>query len=583
MPKATLRLFSLLLMASVVCFAAVVKHPVAAQVNQSFTLSIADKGAIPGDTIDDAPAFRQALEQAGGPEGSGGTILVPPGRWLISSEITAPLLGGKSIRFLGTGSDSVIVVNTPGLKTFYLANAESVTFERLTFVAGNDASADAEHVIRVDGAKLASVKDCNFYGIGTAGPNDRHSVIWFFSSFGVLERVGFYGTASAQGAVVLFSSFRGAVVRDVTFLDYGTHNGTQYSKLPVMPTNSWIEVRDPINSPQNAATNGSAVVIENYVGDEGAFFQILINPAAGGPGRRIHSARLSNINSNVSGTIGLGVLAMDVDTFDLKESWFGYTGQSTAAIRLHGVTKATLYGVRFGQGVDRYEIDNSNQNVEIIASSASSRLCAAQTCRVSEGYATTASQGGEVTGSGIKGALAKWSGAQSLAPSSISEEGDIVKFTGGTVTFANPGGVIFQGSASFSGNVNLGGGPILPVVSAVSDLVLGPSHAIVLADATAGIRTIYLPNPLANEGKTYTIKKMDASTNAIKVDSRTFSQDKANIDDVPNRFLTIQYSSITVVSAGGHWWVIASNLIPSNSSVSSSITTSKCLKSAFCK
>jgi hypothetical protein len=579
--KLTLRLCLLSLITSFICFASAVNRPVAAQVNQPFTLSIADKGAVPGDTIDDAPAFKQALEEVGGPQGSGGTILVPPGRWLISSEIAALSLGGKSIRFLGTGSDAEIVVNTPGFNTFYLANAETVIFEKLTFIAGNSASADAEHVIRIDGAKLASIKDCNFYGVGTAGPDNRHAAIWFFSSAGVLERVGFYGTASAQGSVVLFSTFRSAIVRDVTFLDYGTHNGIEYSKLPVMPTHSWIEVRDPISSPQNAATNGAAVVIENFVGDEGAFFQIFINPAAGGAGRRIHSARLSNINSNVSGTIGLGVLAMDVDTFDLKQSWFGYTGQSTAAVRLHGVTKATLYGVRFGQGVDRYEIDNSNQNVEIIASSASARLCAAQTCRVSEGYATNASQGGEVTGNGSKGMLAKWSSEQGLAASSISEEGNTVKFTGGTVTFANPGGVIFQGSASFSGDVNLGGGAILPVVSPASDLVLGPSHAIVLADASAGIRTIYLPDPIANKGKTYTIKKIDSSTNAVKVESRTFSQDRANIDDVPNRFLTIQYSSITVVSAGGQWWVIASNLIPSNATISAPITTTKCLKSAF--
>lgn len=581
MSKATFRLYLLLLIASFICFAAAPK-PAAAQVNHSFTLSIADKGAIPGDTIDDAPAFREALAEIGGPQGSGGTILVPPGRWLISSAIGGLPLGGKSIRFLGTGGDSEIVVNTPGLDTFYLASAETVIFEKLTFIPGNGASPDAEHVIRIDGAKLASVKDCNFYGIGTAGSNGRHSAIWFFSSAGVLERVGFYGTASAQGAVVLFSTFRGAVVRDVTFLDYGTHNGVEYSKLPVLPTNSWIEVRDPIASVQNAATNGAAVVIENFVGDEGAFFQIFMNPAAGGAGRRIHSARLSNINSNVSGTIGLGVLAKDVDTFDLKQSWFGYTSQSTAAIRLQGVTKATLYGVRLGQGVNRYEIDNSNQNVEIIASSPSAQLCAAQTCRVSEGYATTASQGGEVTGSGIKGMLAKWGSQQSLSPSSISEEGNMVKFTGGTVTFANPGGVIFQGSASFSGNVNLGGGAILPVTATASDLVLGPSHAIVLANASAGLRTIYLPNPLANEGKTYTIKKTDSSTNAIKIESRTFSQDKASIDNVPNRFLTIQFSSITVVSAGGQWWVIASNLIPTNSTVPSSITISKCLKSSVC-
>jgi hypothetical protein len=574
--RATVRVFLLLFIASSICFVVALKNPVAAQGSQPFTVSIADKGAIPGDTIDDAPAFRAALKEVA--EGSGGTILVPPGRWLISTGISGPSLEGKSVRFRGTGNDSEILVNTPGSKTFYLTSAETVTFEALTFVQANSASADAEQVIRVDGAKLASVRDCNFYGVGTAGSNG--SAIWFFSSFGVLERVGFYGSASAQGPVVLFSTFRGAVVRNVTFLDYGTHNGVLYSKIPILPTKTWIELRDPIGSPQNAATNGSAVMIENFVGDEGALHQIIINPAAGGTGRRVHSARLSNINANVAGTIGVGVLAIDVDTFDLSYSWFGYTGVSTPGVRLQGVKKATLYGVTFAQGVDRYEIDDSNENVEIIASSPSSLLCAAQTCRVSEGYAGAASQGGGVTGTGIKGMLAKWGSQSSLTPSSISEEGNIVKFTGGTVTFANPGGVVFQGSASFSGNVNLGGAPILPVVSVASDLVLGPSHAIVLANASGGTRTIYLPNPVANEGKTYTIKKMDASANALKLDSRTFSRDTANIDNEKNRFLTTQYSSITVVSSGGHWWVIASNL---NSNTSTPTAIAKpCLKTAFC-
>ena len=104
MIRAFLRPLFLLLIASFICFAysktenrcsilaavtqknhririPVVREPVAPpQVNQTFTVSIADKGAIPGDSSDDAPAFRQAFQELGGEGGSGGTILVPPGR-----------------------------------------------------------------------------------------------------------------------------------------------------------------------------------------------------------------------------------------------------------------------------------------------------------------------------------------------------------------------------------------------------------------------------------------------------------------------------------------------------------------------
>jgi hypothetical protein len=118
-------------------------------------------------------------------------------------------------------------------------------------------------------------------------------------------------------------------------------------------------------------------------------------------------------------------------------------------------------------------------------------------------------------------------------------------------------------------------------VTAATDLVLGPSDAIVLASASAGMRTIYLPEPRANEGKVYTIKKIDSSENAVKVESRTFSRDTANIDDAKNRFITGQFSSITVVSSGGHWWVIESHSI-SSAPATPTATAKVCKKFSLC-
>ncbi len=526
-----------------------------AQSSRTYTLSVTELGAIPDDDTDDSPAFQQALSDLGS-TGAGGTILVPPGRFIISDEIASTTLTGKSVRFLGTGNDSVIVVNTPNQRTFYLANAETVTFEKLTFVPADPASVnDAAHVIRIDGAKLAAVRDCNFYGIATQDGSGRSSVIWFFSSFGVIERTGFYGTTS-ETAVVLFSNFRGAVARTLTFLDYGTHNEVGYSKIPLMGTAAWVEIRDPIASPQNAATNGSAAVIENVVADEGAAVHIVINPAAGGAGRRLHSAKLSNINGNVSGTIGLGVIANDVDLLDIQHSWFGYTGNSTQGLRLRGIRKATLYGVLFGQGVDRYDIDSTNTNVEIIASSASTLACAAQLCRVSDSYAGEGGSGNAgVDGGGTTGRLAKFIAPTTLGNSSIVDDASGTRLTAPT-TFDSA--ATFQGPVNFNGNVNLGGGATLPVIFVNYDVILTAQHGVVLADATNAVprREIYLPNPLTNVGKIFTVKKIDASTRTVRLESRTFSKNLANIDNGANHEITNQFGSRTVIAWGGHWWII---------------------------
>lgn len=521
---------------------------------QDFTVSVADKGGVPNDADNDGVAFQDALVEAGD-NGQGGTILVPPGRWVISTQVLSTVLNGKSIRFLGTGHDSVIVVNTPGVDTFYLANAETVTFENLTFVPADLTSVnDADHVIRLDSAKLATIKDCNFYGIATAG-SVNSSAVWFFGSFGVLERVGFYGSASQSRSVVLYSIFRGVSVKNVLFLDYGEHNGTFYSKTPLTGlTAAWLEVRDPSGSPQDASTRAATVDIQNFVGDEGAAAQVSLNPAAGGTGRRIHAARIINVNGNVAGTVGTGISASDVDVLDIEHSWFGYTSTNVSAVRLRNCRKATLYGVQLGQGVNHYDIDPSNTYAEIISSSASSVACAALTCKVAVGYGDLATAG-NLAGAGTPNKLTKWTGTDALGNSSITDNGATVTFSNsGAVAFNNSGPVTFANS----GGVNFSSTMSLPITkSSLAHFVLGPTHSVLLVDATTGLKTNYLPNAAANVGKIYTVKKIDGSANLVKVESKTFSKNAANIDDQVNWFISARYGSITVISDGQTWWIIA--------------------------
>lgn len=73
---------------------------------------------------------------------------------------------------------------------------------------------------------------------------------------------------------------------------------------------------------------------------------------------------------------------------------------------------------------------------------------------------------------------------------------------------------------------------------------------VVLADATSAAFTVTLPpaNPYA--GVAFTVKKTDASANAVTVDGAE------TIDGAANYALAAQYDAVTVISNGTAWHVI---------------------------
>lgn len=69
-------------------------------------------------------------------------------------------------------------------------------------------------------------------------------------------------------------------------------------------------------------------------------------------------------------------------------------------------------------------------------------------------------------------------------------------------------------------------------------------------DATSAAVTITLPDADETKGKRYTIKKIDASANAVTV---TATQ---TIDDGASATLNMQYESICVMSDGSEYWIV---------------------------
>lgn len=74
------------------------------------------------------------------------------------------------------------------------------------------------------------------------------------------------------------------------------------------------------------------------------------------------------------------------------------------------------------------------------------------------------------------------------------------------------------------------------------------SDDLILVDATAGAVTVTLPLVSANAGRRFTVKKTDASGNAV-----TFG---GTVDGDAAFDWTTQYAAYTVQSDGAAWWIV---------------------------
>lgn len=76
------------------------------------------------------------------------------------------------------------------------------------------------------------------------------------------------------------------------------------------------------------------------------------------------------------------------------------------------------------------------------------------------------------------------------------------------------------------------------------------SHAVTLVDATAGPVTVTLPAVRDAMGQTFSIKKVDATGNAV-----TISGD-ATIDGAASLATTTQWECFTIHSTGDAWFIL---------------------------
>lgn len=93
---------------------------------------------------------------------------------------------------------------------------------------------------------------------------------------------------------------------------------------------------------------------------------------------------------------------------------------------------------------------------------------------------------------------------------------------------------------------------IVPVIDIDSAETIGPTNAIILADATNGAFSVTLPP--AVEGGDFIIKKIDVSANAVTVDG----DGSETIDGATTQPLSSQYDFMRVVAdTSGNWWIVS--------------------------
>lgn len=88
------------------------------------------------------------------------------------------------------------------------------------------------------------------------------------------------------------------------------------------------------------------------------------------------------------------------------------------------------------------------------------------------------------------------------------------------------------------------------VVTKTANYTITNADSVILANAASGPFTLSLP-PAATANKTYTIKKIDNTSNAVTIDGNG----SETIDDALTQVVTIPKTSLTFVTDGSNWHI----------------------------
>ena len=108
-----------------------------------------------------------------------------------------------------------------------------------------------------------------------------------------------------------------------------------------------------------------------------------------------------------------------------------------------------------------------------------------------------------------------------------------------------------NGAATFNGIVDMNSGLQLATVTKTGTYTIATSDHTVFADATSAAFTLTLPAAAA--GLRFEIVKIDSGANIVTIDGNG----SETINGATTYALNLQYDSITIVSNGSNWFIVA--------------------------
>ena len=97
--------------------------------------------------------------------------------------------------------------------------------------------------------------------------------------------------------------------------------------------------------------------------------------------------------------------------------------------------------------------------------------------------------------------------------------------------------------------------PLMPYAAKTTAYTVALADGIIGANATSGAFSVTLSTAIGKAGRSYTVKKIDASANAVTV-TTTSSQ---TIDGATSYSLAVRWKYLTVTSDGANWLITANN------------------------
>lgn len=228
---------------------------------------VTDYGAVGDGTTDDASAIQAAIAAA--IAAGGGRVYFPKttASWRIKTEIVSISTGSKypNVTLCGeAGAGPIRVAGAARINGFRFDNFGTLDFEHLTFVeeAGDPGLTAALWYAGANNLR-STVRNCQFLGLSSNG-----SILTGLGLFQQCQDLHFGGCSAPSGFVVALLTST-SYVADCSFIDYGNHRGTYYSKTP-SGVQAWIGGSGDWSLAQFDSVGNAPIVVERCHFDEGA-------------------------------------------------------------------------------------------------------------------------------------------------------------------------------------------------------------------------------------------------------------------------------------------------------------------------